>query len=162
MTVRIIEGDCRAVLRDLPDQSVHCIVTSPPYFSLRSYLPVGHPAKAAEMGSEPSPAEFVGALVELFREIRRVLRDDGMVWLNLGDSYGRGDRPKSGGDAARGTGAHDPIPCTVLDPFGGAGTTGLVADRLGRDAILIELNESYAAMARKRIAGDAGLFASVE
>jgi len=51
---------------------------------------------------------------------------------------------------------------TVLDPFGGAGTTGLVADRLGRDAILIELNESYADMARRRIEGDAGMFASVE
>jgi hypothetical protein len=57
--------------------------------------------------------------------------------------------------------AGDPAPCTVLDPFAGAGTTGLVADRLGRDAILIELNAEYAAMARRRITGDAPLFASV-
>lgn len=55
----------------------------------------------------------------------------------------------------------EPVPCTVLDPFGGAGTTGLVADRLGRDAILIELNQSYAEMARKRIEGDAPLLAQV-
>lgn len=58
--------------------------------------------------------------------------------------------------------AGSPIPCTVLDPFGGAGTTGLVADRLGRDAILIELNEEYATEARRRIAEDAGMFADVD
>jgi hypothetical protein len=58
--------------------------------------------------------------------------------------------------------AADPIPCTVLDPFGGAGTVGLVADRLGRDAILIELNESYARMAEDRIRGAAPMFAAVE
>jgi DNA modification methylase len=57
--------------------------------------------------------------------------------------------------------AHEPIPATVLDPFGGAGTTGLVADRLGRNAILIELNPDYAAMARRRIEGDGGMFANV-
>lgn len=55
----------------------------------------------------------------------------------------------------------EPVPATVLDPFGGAGTTALVADRLGRDAVLIELNPAYAEMARKRIAGDAPLFAEV-
>ncbi len=54
-----------------------------------------------------------------------------------------------------------PVPATVLDPFGGAGTTGLVADRRGRHAILIEINPEYAAMARRRIAGDAGLFAQI-
>ena len=56
----------------------------------------------------------------------------------------------------------DPVPCTVLDPFSGAGTTGLVADRLGRDAILIELNEAYADMAAQRLRGDGGMFASVD
>lgn len=58
--------------------------------------------------------------------------------------------------------AGEPIPCTVLDPFGGAGTTGLVADRLGRDAVLVELSPDYAAMARRRIERDANLFAAVE
>jgi hypothetical protein len=56
----------------------------------------------------------------------------------------------------------DPIPASVLDPFGGSGTTGLVADRLGRHAILCELNPEYAQMARKRITKDAGMFAEVE
>ena len=55
-----------------------------------------------------------------------------------------------------------PLGGTVLDPFGGAGTTGLVADRLGRDALLIELNPEYAEIARKRLTGDAGMFAQVE
>jgi adenine-specific DNA methylase len=58
-------------------------------------------------------------------------------------------------------GAQPPVPCTVLDPFGGAGTTGLVADRLGRNAVLIELNPAYAEMARNRLRSDAGLFAAV-
>jgi 16S rRNA G966 N2-methylase RsmD len=58
--------------------------------------------------------------------------------------------------------AADPIPCTVLDPFGGAGTVALEADRLGRDAILVELNPTYAKMAEDRIRGAAPMFATVE
>ncbi len=58
--------------------------------------------------------------------------------------------------------AGDPVPQTVLDPFGGSGTTGLVADRLERNAILIELSPTYAAMCRRRIEGDSPMFASVE
>jgi len=87
MTTRILNGDCRAVLPTLPAGSVHCVVTSPPYFGLRSYLPEGHPDKALEIGSEATPDAFVAALVEVFREVRRVLRDDGTLWLNIGDSY---------------------------------------------------------------------------
>ena len=335
MTIRILEGDCRDVLRTLPDASVHCIVTSPPYFGLRDYGIDG------QMGLEASPDEFVAGMVAVFRECRRVLRDDGTLWLNIGDSYagtggqspqmgalfkGRarqrdnvctsarirtdGCKPKdlvgipwmlafalradgwylrqdiiwakpnpmpesvtdrctkaheylfllskspryyfaadavrepilastakriaqnvdrqAGSDRVpgktngpmkavvrgmrntsaeaygltRGAGnqtcAHEngankrsvwtvatqPFkeahfatfppalvePCilagcpeggTVLDPFGGAGTTGLVADRLQRDAVLIELNPDYAAIARRRIHGDAPLFAEV-
>lgn len=91
MSVRILTGDCRDVLKTLPDESVHCVVTSPPYWGLRDYGNCG----------------------------------------------------------------------VVLDPFGGAGTVGLVADRLQRDAILIELNPEYAAMAERRIRGDAPMFAEV-
>lgn len=87
MSVQILVGDCRERLRELPDQSVNCCVTSPPYFGLRSYLPDGHPSKALEMGQEQTPDEFVAAMVEVFREVRRVLRDDGTLWLNIGDSY---------------------------------------------------------------------------
>lgn len=81
MSVRIIEGDVRERLRDLPDESVHCVVTSPPYFGLRDY------GVAGQIGLEPTPDEFVAALVGVFREVRRVLRADGTLWLNLGDSY---------------------------------------------------------------------------
>jgi DNA modification methylase len=323
----------------MPDKSVHCCVTSPPYFGLRDY---GH---AGQIGLEATPGAFVAEMVAVFREVHRVLRDDGTLWLNLGDSYAAGGRgggaegskqttnegallgpkraptgykakdllgipwevalalradgwylrqdiiwskpnpmpesvtdrctkaheyiflmsksakyhydaeavaeavtastverlsqpnlanqagsdrvpgktngnmkavgrptkdTKLSGNYSEGAGRNDggghrsggfvhgetrnrrsvwevttqPFseahfatfppaliePCikagcprggTVLDPFGGAGTTGMVADRLGRDAILIELNPEYAAMAQRRIEGDAGMFADV-
>lgn len=81
MTVEIIVGDCLASLRAMPAQCVHTCVTSPPYFGLRDY---GH---EGQIGLEENPAAFVAKLVEVFREVRRVLRDDGTLWLNLGDSY---------------------------------------------------------------------------
>jgi len=74
-------GDCRQILRTLPERSVHCCVTSPPYFGLRDY------GMAEQIGLEPTPEQFVAELVAVFREVRRVLRDDGTLWLNLGDSY---------------------------------------------------------------------------
>jgi DNA modification methylase len=302
MTITTRLGDCREVLRALPDQSVHCCVTSPPYFGLRDY------GVAGQIGLEPTPDAFVGELVVVFREVRRVLRDDGTLWLNLGDSYasawackrrniignGSPDMNTSRGrmaeglkekdligipwrvafalqadgwylrqdiiwskpnpmpesvtdrctkaheyifllsknaryyydadavaepaicDSMRGPAAHGdkistngngglsrrPIeqtrnkrsvweiasqpfseahfatfppaliePCilagcpkggTVLDPFAGAGTTGLVADRLQRNAILIELNPEYAAMAQRRIHDDAPLLTALD
>ncbi len=336
MSVRLLQGDCRAVLATLPEQSVHCCVTSPPYFGLRDY------GMSTQIGLEATPEAFVAELVAVFREVRRVLRDDGTLWLNLGDSYasnvGQGSRggPPSASSTLEGNGhfgggpklaslsrvgasgnkgnaasdrlprvvglkpkdligqpwlvafalradgwylrqdiiwskpnpmpesvtdrctkAHEYLfllsksaryhcdmaaiaepadpqwkpryeseftgrpdlvmpdgkpqgiamggkrdwketrnkrsvwevatrpyseahfatfppaliePCikagcpeggTVLDPFGGAGTTGLVADRLQRDAILIELNPAYIDIARRRITGDAPLFAEV-
>ena len=79
--VTLHHGDALGVLTDLPDRSVDCIVTSPPYFGLRDYGVDG------QIGAEPSPGEFVAALVAVFREARRVLADDGTLWLNLGDSY---------------------------------------------------------------------------
>lgn len=322
MAVRILVGDCRDVLATLPNESVHCVVTSPPYFGLRDYGVDG------QIGLEATPADHIALLVDVFREVHRVLRADGTVWMNYGDAYCTGtaadrpattiegqhvpsgwakrsqsvrigtpqgfktkdlmllphrlaialqedgwwirsdiiwhkpnpmpesvtDRPTcshehvfllskseryfydaqaaressaSPDDTGRGSsrynfnrknskraavpglrlGTHRPDradtdcdgtrnlrnvwtvatrpfgeahfatmppelaePCikagcpqggTVLDPFGGAGTTGLVADRLGRDAILIELNPEYAALARRRIADDAPLFSEV-
>jgi DNA modification methylase len=337
VSVRILTGDCRKVLRSLPDESVHCVVTSPPYFGLRDY------GVAGQIGLEPSPEAFTDELVAVFSEVRRVLRNDGTLWLNLGDSYandgkwggetggkqayldennrkrvgrekrvtglkpkdligipwrvafalqaagwwlrsdivwqktnpmpesvtdrptksheylfllskaqsyyydaeailepvspntharlsqdvaaqvgsaranggaktngnmkavGRGPKTTEAGSGIKNNesfaaavclpvtqrnkrtvwttstaafkGAHfatfppDLIePCikagcpkggAVLDPFGGAGTTGLVADRLGRDAILIELNPEYAGMAERRIRHDAGMMGDV-
>lgn len=331
MSVRILTGDCREVLKGLPDESVHCVVTSPPYWGLRDYG-----TGTSGIGLEETMAEHMVALVAVFAEVRRVLRSDGTIWVNYGDAYagswgaqGRGDKqsemeiggrieggnrkslsetqiiahPKrtqtgslsrTGGCKAkdlmglpwrlafalqadgwwlrsdiiwakpnpmpesitdRPTKAHEyifllskrdrywydaaaiaepaiyagdvkrtngndgmdagydgnrtregfrrgvtvgetrnartvwaipaaPFPeahfatfppelaercmkagCppggVVLDPFGGAGTVGLVADRLQRDAILIELNPEYAAMAERRIRGDAPMFAEV-
>lgn len=74
-------------LRTLPDESVNCIVTSPPYFNLRSYLPDGHPDKSAEIGLEDTMQAYLERMVAVFREARRVLRSDGVAWVNMGDSY---------------------------------------------------------------------------
>jgi len=82
MTVTIHVGDCLQTLRSMPSESVNTCVTSPPYFGLRDY---GHDG---QIGLEQTPDEFVAKLVEVFREVRRVLRGDGTLWLNLGDSYG--------------------------------------------------------------------------
>jgi DNA modification methylase len=149
-------GDCREVLRDLPAESVHCVVTSPPYWGLRDYgtatweggdpdcdhvmsralkrdtnggmLPAGEGTRGtqsstassvllfrdacgkcgarridAQLGLEPTPEAYVAAMVDVFREVRRVLRDDGTVWLNLGDSYAG-----NGGGVTTGKGALSP------------------------------------------------------
>ena len=78
---QVIIGDCIEGIRTLPDQSVHTCVTSPPYFGLRDY------GMAGQIGLEDTPDAFVARLVDVFREVRRVLRDDGTLWVNLGDSY---------------------------------------------------------------------------
>lgn len=89
----ILEGNCLETLSTLPDNSVHTCITSPPYWGLRDY---GHDD---QLGLEPTPEEYVQNLVEVFREVRRVLRDDGTLWLNIGDTYvsNQGDRNKVGG-----------------------------------------------------------------
>ena len=87
--IRIITGDSRTVLATLPSASVQCSVTSPPYYNLRSYLAPDDPDKALEIGQEQTPDAYVAELVAVFREVRRVLADDGCVFLNLGDSYHR-------------------------------------------------------------------------
>jgi hypothetical protein len=222
--IRVLHGDCREVLPSLDAASVQCVVTSPPYFGLRDYLVAG------QIGLEISPDAYVAELVAVFREVRRVMRDDATLWLNLGDSYSRnsakGQHKPGAGTSERGccaacgkpwvrqtervggihgkswhnhendlergqrggaSGYHgderkayensstittgwqqgcscppsEPIPCVVLDCFAGAFTSALVADRLQRDAIGIELNETYVKMARARIEKDAGLFAQL-
>jgi site-specific DNA-methyltransferase (adenine-specific) len=98
-SVALYEGDCLQVLRCLPDASVHCCVTSPPYFGLRDY------SMDAQIGLEETPDEYVAKLVAVFREVHRVLRDDGTLWVNLGDSYassgGSGIQGRSGERADR-------------------------------------------------------------
>src|SRR5512143_2052258 len=77
----LIRADARQI--PLQDRTVQCVVTSPPYWGLRDY------GIAGQLGLEPTPDAYVAQLVAVFREVRRVLKDDGTVWLNLGDSYGR-------------------------------------------------------------------------
>lgn len=83
MNHQIIIGDCLESLRAMPACSIDCCVTSPPYFGLRDYGMDG------QLGLEPTPDEFVSALIDVFREVRRALSDEGTLWLNLGDSYGK-------------------------------------------------------------------------
>lgn len=78
---RIICGDALETLRTMDAESVQCVVTSPPYWGLRDY------GIAGQLGLERTPEEYVAHMVEVFREVRRVLRTDGTLWLNLGDSY---------------------------------------------------------------------------
>ena len=85
---RILTGDALTILRKLPAESVNCCITSPPYWGLRDYGVTG------QLGLEATPELYVAHLVEVLREVRRVLRDDGTLWLNLGDCYNarRGQR----------------------------------------------------------------------
>ena len=82
----IYRGDCLDILEILDDSSVNCCVTSPPYFGLRDY---GHPD---QIGAEALLEEYVLKLVSVFKEVKRILRDDGTLWLNLGDRYSSGGR----------------------------------------------------------------------
>jgi site-specific DNA-methyltransferase (adenine-specific) len=266
---KIIVGDCLKSLKQLPDCSVNCCITSPPYFSLRNYDSEG------QIGLEETPEQYVPKIVEVFSEIKRILRKDGTAWLNLGDSwwnnYGGGSATMTTGNAEavmqrgrcrkpkhsylkikdligipwmvafalqkdgwylrqeiiwqkpnacpesnvdRCTKSHETIfllskspkyyfdkeaiaepsvttnekrnkrsvwsvpvarlkeahfatfpteliePCvlagspengTILDPFGGAGTTALVANQHNRNAILCEINTEYVEITRKRL-----------
>ena len=96
----IIQGDCLEELRKLPSEAVDCCITSPPYYGLRNYGCDG------QIGLEESPEAYVSKLVEVFREVRRVLKKEGTLWLNLGDSYSR-DLAKGGSGP---NGKHDYIP----------------------------------------------------
>jgi len=106
----IYVGDCRAVLRGLPAESVHCVVTSPPYWGLRTYGVDG------QLGLEPTPEEYLETMVAVFREVRRVMRKDATLWLNMGDGWaggGRGGNPADSPHRKQATNAGsliDPMP----------------------------------------------------
>ena len=107
METKILVGDCLERLKDLPDESVHCVVTSPPYWGLRSYQ--GDPGM---IGLEPSSEVHLENLVTVFREVGRVLRKDGTLWLNYGDSYTSGNRAtyRSGVSYNKGHQVQDDMP----------------------------------------------------
>jgi len=102
MNIKILQGDCIETLQKLDDKSINTCITSPPYWGLRNYND-----EEKQLGMEYTPEEFVNNLVKVFREVKRVLRDDGTVWLNLGDSYAmssiRGGNKKFSGNV----GAHN-------------------------------------------------------
>lgn len=98
---RIICGDALEVLRTMPDQLVQCCMTSPPYWRLRDYGVDG------QIGLESTPAEYIEKMVAVFREVRRVLRDDGLLWLNIGDSY-NGSKQSCGTNSISGIGGCQP------------------------------------------------------
>jgi DNA modification methylase/transposase len=115
MTTTILLGSCLALLPSLPAGSAHACVTSPPYWGLRDY---GAPG---QLGLEPTPEEYVAALVNVFREVRRVLRDDGTLWLVLGDSYA-GSWGNQGRKPGRGT--QRAVNGPMLQRFDGYGRLG--------------------------------------
>lgn len=92
MSVQILVGDVRETLRDMPSDSVHCVITSPPYWGLRDY------GVSGQLGLEPTPQAHVAAMVDVFREVRRVLRPDGVCWVNYGDSYATAVNGRSAAD----------------------------------------------------------------
>ena len=116
----IINGDCLKALRQMPDESVHCCVTSPPYYALRDY------GVSGQIGQEKTPEEYVQRLVEVFRELKRVLRSDGTLWLNIADTYcGTGSKrdgrdpkyPKGRNGQAAAVNRHTPL-CKAKDMIG--------------------------------------------
>lgn len=93
--IELYLGDCLDVLKTMPDNSIHCCVTSPPYWGLRDY---GHDG---QIGLEDTPEAYVDQMVKVFREVKRVLRNDGTLWLNLGDSYASVGSDGSSGKTAQ-------------------------------------------------------------
>lgn len=131
----LLTGDALDVLATLPEQSIQTCITSPPYFGLRDY---GHDG---QIGLEQTPDEYVAKLVQVFREVRRVLADDGTVWLNLGDSY-----------AAQRGGTHQPAE-TLAGGKGGKTDTGERVNRGRHDGTNPTRNASAIGLKHKDLIG---------
>mgnify|MGYP001361283792 FL=1 len=131
MGIKILKGDCRKTLQSLPAESINTCITSPPYWGLRDYN-----GESEQLGLENTPEEFVENLVQVFREIKRVLRDDGTVWLNLGDSYSSGGRTTTTNQTLRGDknyGVTRPKPSKGIKPKDLIGIPWRVAFALQQD-----------------------------
>jgi DNA modification methylase len=131
-TWHLLTGDVRERLAELPDASVQCCVTSPPYWGLRDY------GIDSQLGLEPTPDAYVASMVAVFREVRRVLREDGTLWLNVGDSYASSGGERTYGSSDGGTGRgpgtkrHD-VPTSGLKPKDLVGIPWRVAFALQAD-----------------------------
>jgi DNA modification methylase len=117
--LQILCGDSLEVLKTLPDQSVNCCVTSPPYYALRDY------GVSGQIGQEQTPEDYINNLVLLFREVRRVLRDDGTLWLNIGDSYNGSGKGAMGDGSAAGGGKQKTNKGTQIGNFKKTDVSGL-------------------------------------
>ena len=130
MKIQILQGDCTETLQKLDDKSINTCITSPPYWGLRDY------GESDQLGLEDTPDEFVNNLVKVFREVKRVLRDDGTVWLNLGDSYSSGGRTTTTNQSLRGDkdyGVTRPKPSKGIKPKDLIGIPWRVALALQQD-----------------------------
>jgi site-specific DNA-methyltransferase (adenine-specific) len=128
--MKIKIGNCLDVLKKMPAKSIHTCVTSPPYWGLRDY------GNDGQLGLEKTPKEFVDNLVKVFREVKRVLRDDGTLWLNLGDSYSSGGRTSTTNQTVRGDkdyGVTRPAVCKNIKPKDLVGIPWKVAFALQED-----------------------------
>ena len=131
MNINILQGNCIETLQKLDDKSINTCITSPPYWGLRNYND-----EEKQLGMEDTPEEFVDNLVKVFREVKRVLRDDGTVWLNLGDSYSSGGRTTTTNQSLRGDkdyGVTRPKPSKGIKPKDLIGIPWRVALALQKD-----------------------------
>ena len=131
MNINILQGDCIETLQKLDDKSINTCITSPPYWGLRNYND-----EEKQLGMEDTPEEFVDNLVKVFREVKRILRDDGTVWLNLGDSYSSGGRTTTTNQSLRGDkdyGVTRPKPSKGIKPKDLIGIPWRVALALQQD-----------------------------
>lgn len=131
MDINIFQGDCIETLQKLDDKSINTCITSPPYWGLRNYND-----EEKQLGMEDTPEEFIDNLVKVFREVKRVLRDDGTVWLNLGDSYSSGGRTTTTNQSLRGDkdyGVTRPKPSKGIKPKDLIGIPWRVALALQQD-----------------------------
>ena len=126
----ILQGDVIERLQDIEDNTIQCVVTSPPYWGLRDY------GEDAQLGLEEPPEEYVDNMVKVFREVRRTLKDDGSLWLNLGDSYSSGGRSTTTNQTLRGNndyGVTRPKPSENIKPKDLIGIPWRVAFALQQD-----------------------------
>lgn len=121
---KVYLGDSLEIIRNFPDESVNCVITSPPYYGLRDYGVEG------QIGLEDTPEKYIERLVQLFREVRRVLKKEGTCWVNLGDTYSTGTRASRSQSNNPGVGANNenaqnavprvgnPVGCKTKDLIG--------------------------------------------
>lgn len=123
---KLLHGDALSVLRGMESGSINCCVTSPPYYGLRDY------GVSGQIGLEKTPEEYISSLVEIFREVKRVLRDDGVLWVNIGDSYAGSGKGRCADGIAR---LNSPKQLTNAGSVGGKVHKAQIAECKPKDMI---------------------------